>query len=106
MHVTDPLQPSPENERECSIGLVLGRLFGLFVVAVALALPASASASPVLVMGAGGHVHRANDRYLPTLAVTPPPAASAARAPRAVRPKKPQKTVTSELARLYRSRQI
>ncbi len=85
---------------------MLGRLFGLSVVAMALALPASASAAPVLVMGAGGHVHRANDRYLPALAVTPAPAASAARAPRAVRPKKPQKTVTSELARLYHSHQI
>jgi hypothetical protein len=106
MHVTDLLQIWSRNERECSIGLVLGRLFGLLVVATALALPASASAAPVLVMGAGGHVHRANDRYLPTLAVTPPPAASAARAPRAVRPKKPQKTVASELARLYRGHQI
>ncbi|OAI38997.1 hypothetical protein AYO39_00630 [Actinobacteria bacterium SCGC AG-212-D09] len=85
---------------------MLGRLFGLSVVAMALALPASASAAPVLVMGAGGHVHRANDRYLPALAVTPAPTASAARAPRAVRPKKPQKTVTSELARLYHSHQI
>ncbi|HEY1591605.1 MAG TPA: D-glucuronyl C5-epimerase family protein [Solirubrobacteraceae bacterium] len=85
---------------------MLGRLFGLSLVAMALALPASASAAPVLVMGAGGHVHRANDRYLPALAVTPAPAASVARAPRAVRPKKPQKTVTRELARLYHSHQI
>ncbi len=89
---------------------MLGRLFGLFVVATALAIPASASAAPVLVMSGGGHVHSANDRYLPALALTPPPAATAATAasaPRA-RPKAktPQRTVTSELLRLYRRHRI
>jgi hypothetical protein len=83
----------------------LGRLSGLFVVVLALAIPASASAAPVLVMGGGGHVHRANDRYLPALALTPPPAATAASAPRR-RPRTSQRTVTGELLRLYRSGQI
>jgi hypothetical protein len=105
MHLGHPLQCSRGNERECSIALVLGRLFAVVVVATALAIPASASAAPVLVMGGGGRVHRANDRYLPTLAPTPPPAAVAASAPR-TRPGSTQRTVTSELARLYRSRQI
>jgi hypothetical protein len=84
---------------------MLGRWSAVLAVACALAIPASASAAPVLVMGDGGHVHRANDRYLPAFAPTPAPAASAARTPRA-RPKAPQRTVGGELLRLYRSHQI
>jgi hypothetical protein len=110
--MTHPFQRSRRIERECSIGSVLGRLFGLLAaIAFAFALPASAGAAPVLVMGHGGHVVRANDRFLSQLALTPPPAtasasvarASANRRPRA---KGPSRTVTSELARLFRSHQI
>ena len=103
--MTDPLQRSRRIERECSIGVVRGRLFGLLVV-VLLALPASAAASPVLVMGRGGHVTRENDRYLSTQALTPPPpVASSARARRHA-PKKSSKTVYGELSRLLRTHQI
>jgi D-glucuronyl C5-epimerase-like protein len=83
---------------------VLGRLFGLLVT-LALALPASAAATPVLVMGGGGHVVRENDRFLPAAALTPPPAAALARQRRSPA-RRSARTVTSELARLYRSHQI
>jgi D-glucuronyl C5-epimerase C-terminus len=97
---------------------VVGRLFGL-LVAAAVAFPASATAAPVLVMGRGGHVTRRNDRFVSPQPITRAPAAparpvapgaggpsaSAARAPR--HPKRaPERTVASELARLYRSHQI
>jgi hypothetical protein len=61
-------------------------------------------------MGHGGHVVRRSDPFLSQLALTPPPsaaAASVARAsPRSRSRSKPSRTVTSELARLYRSHQI
>jgi hypothetical protein len=72
---------------------------------IALAFPASAAAAPVLVMGQGGRVHRANDPYLSAMALTPPPAASAARQARG-RPRSRGRTVYTELARLYRGHQI
>jgi hypothetical protein len=103
--MTDPLQRSRRIERECSIGVVRGRLFGLLVVAL-LALPASAVASPVLVMGRGGHVARENDRYLSAAPLTPPPAVAASARSRTHAPKKSSKTVSSELARLLRTHQI
>jgi hypothetical protein len=92
-----------------------GRLFGL-LLAAAVILPSNAAAAPVLLMGHGGRVRRANDPFLPSAAPTPAPAkmvkrtrpnpvAVAAKAPaRKRRPK--QRTVPSELARLYRSGQI
>ncbi len=110
--MTHPFQRSRRIERECSIGSVLGRLFGLLAaIALAIALPASAAAAPVLVMGHGGHVVRANDPFLSQLALTPPPAtasASLARASAHRRPRAtgPSRTVTSELARLLRTHQI
>jgi hypothetical protein len=72
---------------------------------IALAFPASAAAAPVLVMGHGGRVHRANDTYLSATALTPPPAASTARQASA-RARSSGRTVYGELARLYRSHQI
>jgi D-glucuronyl C5-epimerase C-terminus len=108
---------------------VVGRLFGL-LVAAAVAFPASATAAPVLVMGRGGHVTRHNDRFLNGLAVTlapvpgaepvarpapplrsaqtvAPPARTAtiARAPAHAK-RAPERTMVSELARLYRTGQI
>jgi hypothetical protein len=108
--MTDSPQRSRPIDRECSIGSVLGRLFGL-LAAIALALPASAGAAPVLVMDHGGHVAHANDRFLSQLALTPPPSAASASVARASahsgpRPRASSRTVTSELARLYRSHQI
>ena len=93
-----------------------GRLLGL-LLAAAVCFPASAAAAPVLVMGRGGHVHRANDRFLAAGAPTPAPAAAARPVPRPsaltasvarARPKPKPKlpTVTSELSRLYRANQI
>jgi hypothetical protein len=112
---------------------VAGRLFGLLVVA-AVAFPASAAGAPVLVMGRGGHVTLSNDRFLPARPPTPAPATTPARASatadaycratiwaicssrrdfyptsavvHARRKPRPQRTVSSELARLYRSHQI
>jgi hypothetical protein len=106
MHVTDSPQRSRRIERECSIAPVRGRLFCLLVVIV-LALPAGAAAAPVLIMGSGGHVVRARDPFLSQLALTPPPPAATARAAARRRPRAGSaRTVTSELARLYRSHQI
>jgi D-glucuronyl C5-epimerase-like protein len=112
-------------QRECSIAVVRGRLLGLTLAAVLL-VPASAGAAPVLVMGHGGHVTRANDPFLrspgqppvtpapapapaPTPTVDggssrPSPRADAARAK--PRPRPPQRNVVSELARLYRTHQL
>jgi hypothetical protein len=78
---------------------------------MALALPASAAAAPVLVMGTSGHVARGNDSFLPQLALTPPPSAASAPIARASagsrsRSRSSSRTVTGELARLYRSHQI
>jgi hypothetical protein len=102
--MTHLLQCSRQLERECSIALVRGRLFGLLVTVV-LAFPASALASPVLVMGGGGHVARTNDPYLSPVSLTPAPAASSANV-RHPRPRRSSRTVTSELSRLFRSHQI
>jgi len=104
------LKPSPHRWREidgeCSIAAVRGRLLGLLLAAVAT-FPASAAAAPVLVMSRGGHVTRRIDRFLATPAVTPAPAGSGAFAARTrARSQRPQRTVRSELARLYRTRQI
>jgi hypothetical protein len=102
------LQRSHEIRRECSIAGVLGRLFGLSaLIALALTLAASASATPVLTMGRGGHVVHADDPYLPSLPITPPPAVASPAAKRShARPRRSSRTVTSELTRLYRSHQI
>jgi hypothetical protein len=101
------LKPSPhrwrEIDRECSIALVRGRLFGLLVAAAA-AFPASATAAPVLVMGGGGHVNAGNDPFLATRALTPAPAGVAWAGAHATR--STGRTVRSELTRLYRARQI
>jgi D-glucuronyl C5-epimerase C-terminus len=102
--MTNPLQRSRRTERECSIGSVLGRWLGLLAMA-ALALPASAAAAPVLVMDRDGHAHAANDPYLSATALMPPPAAGAA-AERRTRRRSSSRTVSSELARLYRGHQI
>jgi hypothetical protein len=96
-----------------------GRLLGLLLVAAAC-FPASAAAAPVLIMSRSGHVHRADDRFLPNAAPTPAPrpatarprpatarprlAAGAARAKPKPKPKPP--TVTGELLRLLRAGQI
>ncbi len=99
-----------------------GRLFGL-LLAAAVGFPASAAAAPVLVMEPGGNVRRANDPFLPSAASTPVPSGRsshlpARRLPRAVaaggpgRKRAPTpgqrrlRTVTSELARLYRTGRI
>jgi len=89
---------------ECSIAPVRGRLFGLLAT-LALALPSSASAAPVLVMGSGGQVGHANDPFVSTLAITPPPSAGVASA-RYTHARTSSRTVSGELARLYRSHQI
>ncbi|MBV8430816.1 MAG: hypothetical protein JO244_06620, partial [Solirubrobacterales bacterium] len=95
-----------------------GRLSGLLLVA-ALTFPGAAAAAPVLVMGRGGRVHRANDRFLTAGVPTPgpsaparrptrprPPGAVAARAKPPKRPKPKPPSVSSELIRLYASGQI
>jgi D-glucuronyl C5-epimerase-like protein len=103
-------------------------VFGL-LLAAAVAVPASATAAPVLVMGRGGHVTRQDDRFLTEAVVAPAPmrrvepvagsasvrgaepvagtarAAAIARAP--AHPKRaPERTMVTELARLYRTGQI
>ena len=86
---------------------MVGRLFGLLIAAIAL-LPASAGAETVLVMGHGGHVNRRNDPFVTVQPVTPAPGkpiASIARAPTRAK-RAPQRTVASELVRLYRTHQI
>ena len=107
-------------ERECSIASVRGRLFGLLLGAAAVltmtapeVTPANAGAAArVLVMGAHGRVTTRVDRFLGPQPFTPRPPREAvfeARASvseaRASRPTK-QRTVRSELTRLYRSGQI
>ncbi len=95
-----------------------GRLLGL-LLAAAVSFPATAAAAPVLVMGRDGHVHRAIDRFLPSVAPVPAPApppraavrasrtgAVVARAKPKPQPKPKRPTVTSELSRLYRTGQI
>ncbi len=89
------------------------RLLGLLLAATALAsaagtYPAIATAAPVLVMGRSGHVSVRDDPFLPTPAVTPAPAAVGALASAGPAPTKrqPNRTVVSELARLYRTHQI
>jgi D-glucuronyl C5-epimerase C-terminus len=95
-----------EIEGECSIAPVRGRLLGLLLAAVAT-FPASAAAAPVLVMGHGGHVTHRIDRFLALPAVTPAPAGAGASAASArAHSQSAQPTVRSELARLYRTRQI
>src|SRR5205807_6934835 len=74
----------PETERECSIGAMRGRLFGL-LLAAAISFPATASAAPVLVMGRNGHVRRATDRFLPAAPLTPAPSRRAVVGPPASR---------------------
>lgn len=78
------------------------------LVALATAFPALAHAAPVLVMGPGGHLTAAQDRFVPASATTPIPAITAAttssRAP--TKTTAPQRTVTSELARLRNSHAI
>jgi hypothetical protein len=90
------------------------------LIAAAVAFPASATAAPVLVMGHGGHVTRHNDRFVSSRPITPAPAARQAPAARAAAggprasaatapthaKRAPERTVVSELARLYRSHQI
>jgi D-glucuronyl C5-epimerase C-terminus len=91
----------------------------LGALALALALPSLAHAAPVLILGSGGHVRTAQDRFVPAAAPTPaPPAtaiahspsptASARAATATAKPKpkpkpKPQKTVLSELSRLFKA---
>jgi hypothetical protein len=95
-----------------------GRLLGL-LLAAALTFPATAAAAPVLVMGQGGRVHRANDRFLsagvstpvpsvrvPKATRPPGPGAVVARAKPPKRPKPKPPSVTSELSRLYTTGQI
>jgi hypothetical protein len=102
------------------LGLLLGVGAALPVAAFAIA-PASANAARVLVMDARGHVAARSDRFLhgsvPTLAPAPPPVSVptavsgriGAFASRAAPPRKkraPERTLRSELARLYRTGQI
>ena len=96
-----------EVERECSIGQVRGRLYGLLLIAAAV-FPASAAAAPVLVMARGGRVTRRNDPFLTSRPATPAPAIAGAASSRAAPPpqRTPGRTVGSELARLYRTHQI
>ena len=80
----------------------------LLVLFVLLALPCSATAAPVLVLGADGHAHERDDRFLPAAAATPAPiglALHATAASRARRHASPL-TVRSVLSRLRRDRSI
>ena len=78
---------------------------------LALAFPAGAQAARVLVMGGGGHVIAQQNPFLPAAAPTPAPnavapgavRASAAAAKPTKTKKHPQKTVVSELKRLFKS---
>jgi hypothetical protein len=98
------LQVSPRRWRadrpECSIGLVLGRLFGLLVVLAAF--PTSAAADRVVVLGPGGHATMRNDPFLTTPAELPPPGAMSPVA----RPASRGRTVRNELARIRRKHAI
>jgi hypothetical protein len=94
--------------RELSIGSVQRRLFGLLVLAAAF--PASAAAAPVMVLGPGGRAALREDPFLATGALPPTgigpasaPASSALARPQAVAA---DRTVRSELVRLYRTRAI
>ena len=85
--------------------------FAALAFALALIVPARAHAAPVLRMGAGGHITRAQDPFVPAGLPTPAPTptAAAASAKPKVKPKpkrKPQKTVSSELKRLLRAHAI
>ena len=95
-----------------------GRLVGLLLAAV-VTFPASAAAAPVLVMGGGGHVVPGNDPYLAARTLTPVPAGAGPPVARTrtgparahtsrsgAHGSRPERTVRSELARLYRTRQI
>jgi len=77
----------------------------LAALAFVLGLATPAHAAPVLILGPGGHVTRAQDPFVPAAAPTPAPAL----AHTAVKPKrkrKPQKTVSSELKRLLKTNAI
>ena len=70
--------------------------------------PAAALGARVLVLGAHGHVAVRNDRFLALPAVTPTAAGSASARATRVKPRAPaaERTVRSELARLFRTHQI
>lgn len=96
---------------------MVGRLFGV-LIAAAVIFPTAATAAPVLVMGRGGHVTLRNDRFVAVQPPTPAPTAAAPIAAKARsarggiaratvhRKRPPERTVFSELSRLYRSHQI
>jgi hypothetical protein len=86
--------------RECSIGVVRRRLFGLLVVAM---FPSATAAAPVVVLGPHGRATVRNDPFVTGPALTPTPLAARAAATPA---RAKQRTVRSELARLYHSRAI
>ena len=74
--------------------------------------PSSAVAAPVVVLSPHGRASVRNDPFVSGPALTPPPPGSRAvalaasartPAPRGGKPRRPQRTVTSELARLYRT---
>jgi hypothetical protein len=88
------------------------RLLGLLLLAIC---PSSAAAAPVVVLGPGGRAMVRNDPFVSGAALTPVPPGYAAvaraalarkPAPRRGKPEPPERTVTSELARLDRTRAI
>jgi D-glucuronyl C5-epimerase C-terminus len=96
----------------------------LLVLLAVAAFPATVSASPVLVLGHDGRARARNDPFVTGPAITPVPAtaapaavskggltASAARVSHPAKPppkpkRRPQRTVASELTRMYRSHAI
>jgi D-glucuronyl C5-epimerase C-terminus len=83
----------------------------LAALVLALAVPASAQAAPVLRLGPGGHITRTQDRFIPAALPTPLPApiataASATHKPKPRPRRKPQKTLSSELKRLFKDHRI
>ena len=83
------------------------------LVAVAACFPSGALAAPVLMMSRDGHVSKRQDRFLNQPDPSPAPVSSAAPgpapppgAPRASMSRAPQRTVRSELTRLYRAGRI
>jgi hypothetical protein len=85
------------------------------ILLIGAAAARAAEAAPVLVLAADGHVHRVEDRYLPAVTPTPPPAELPARGPAAFatavrhasrRPARHEITVVSRLAQLAARHQI
>jgi D-glucuronyl C5-epimerase C-terminus len=83
--------------------LVRRRLLGLLVVAM---FPSTAAAAPVLVLGPHGHATVRNDPFVTGPAITPVPVPAALARAHSARARPPQRTVRSELTRLYRAHQI